>query len=269
MDFIQSIRENPCDVDLYLVYADYLQQQNDPRGQLILLDHMAQQDDQYIQQRTNFFQAHKQNFVGNLEFGAAEYYIQWFMGFIQSVELSHLSIDECYRILRKLVRLPSFQFVQTVEICGKKSILKACTIKHLHHLVISLTTIKNLPAEMKQLTHLTHLKTSVCTHLVNISPIANLTNLTSLDLRLSDVKDISALVNLTKLQKLNLECTKVDDISVLAHLTSLVELNLECTNITDLSPLAELTHLMKLNLSRVNFRDISCLNHLTHLEITK
>jgi len=41
--FLARIAKTPDDIDAYLVYADWLQQQGDPRGEFILLCHHAEQ----------------------------------------------------------------------------------------------------------------------------------------------------------------------------------------------------------------------------------
>jgi tRNA 2-thiouridine synthesizing protein E len=41
--FLERIAETPDDIDTYLVYADWLQQQHDPRGEFILLCHHTEQ----------------------------------------------------------------------------------------------------------------------------------------------------------------------------------------------------------------------------------
>ena len=72
----------------------------------------------------------------------------------------------------------------------------------------------------------------------DISPLANLTQLTVL--RLNDnwrIKDISALVNLTQLKVAHLDRNEIVDVSPLARLTKLESLDLRLNPITDYSPL--------------------------------
>src|SRR6516165_2796889 len=62
--------------------------------------------------------------------------------------------------------------------------------------------------------------------------------------------DLSPLARLTLLQTLNLTCWQLTDFSPLTKLTSLQTLDLsDCEQLTDLSPLARLTSLQTLDLS--------------------
>ncbi|MFT3942414.1 MAG: leucine-rich repeat domain-containing protein [Ancrocorticia sp.] len=85
--------------------------------------------------------------------------------------------------------------------------------------------------------------------IVDVSPLAGLTNLTSLDLGDNDVADVSPLAGLTNLTSLNLRGNDVDDVSPLASLTSLTTLNLSGNHIINASPLAALVNLTSLAFS--------------------
>jgi len=99
----------------------------------------------------------------------------------------------------------------------------------------------------------------------DISPLANLTSLTSLSLSDNQISDISPLANLTSLTELELGANQISDISPLAGLASLTELELGANQISDISPLANLTSLTSLNLWYNQISDISPLANLTSL----
>ena len=121
--------------------------------------------------------------------------------------------------------------------------------------------------DISGLAGLTHLTTLNLTDndIVDISGLVGLTHLTTLDLAVIDIVDISGLAGLTHLTTLNLESNDIVDISGLAGLTHLTTLNLESNDIVDISGLAGLTHLTTLNLARNDIVDISGLAGLTHL----
>lgn len=79
--------------------------------------------------------------------------------------------------------------------------------------------------------------------LTDLTPLANLTNLRSLDLSQNRISDLTPLANLTNLTTLNLSANKITDISPLANLTKLTTLNLTSNAISDWSPMANLTKL--------------------------
>jgi len=100
----------------------------------------------------------------------------------------------------------------------------------------------------------------------DISPLAGLTNLTTLWLDHCPVSDISPLSGLTNLTFLDIGTTEVRDLSPLAGLTNLVELHAIGNQITDITPLAGLTNLDYLDLFANDYIvDISALAGLTDL----
>jgi len=115
------------------------------------------------------------------------------------------------------------------------------------------------------------------TFTLDLSPLANLTNLQGLDLGLwnSSVLDISPLANLKKLQGLTLPLVESGDLSPLTELTALTSLSIsdgrkEDAVPYDLSPLSALTELTYLSIGGGHFGefyDLSPLANLTRLEI--
>ena len=66
----------------------------------------------------------------------------------------------------------------------------------------------------------------------DVTPLAGLTNLTSLALISTEVSDVTPLAGLTSLKRLNLEHTEVSDVTPLTGLTSLLELKLGNTHVS-------------------------------------
>ena len=99
----------------------------------------------------------------------------------------------------------------------------------------------------------------------DISVLANLTNLISLGLSQNSISDISVLSNLTNLEILYLWGNSISDISVLSNLTNLTKLYLDRNSISSISPLSNLTNLTYLYLSQNSISDISVLSNLTNL----
>jgi Leucine-rich repeat (LRR) protein len=102
--------------------------------------------------------------------------------------------------------------------------------------------------------------------LTHIPPqLATLTDLKSLMLSQTQVRNITPLSALTGLQDLRLDNTRVNDLTPLAALTSLQTLLLSQTDVTDIAPLAALTGLQTLTLSQTQVSDIAPLAALTGL----
>ncbi len=102
---------------------------------------------------------------------------------------------------------------------------------------------------------------------VDISPVANLTNLQSLQMAGVVIDDLTALAGLKQLVSLTLfNGGQPLDLSPLAGLTNLQSLTLRNNQITDLSPLSGLTNLLYLDLEGNQITDVRPLANLTGLE---
>ena len=99
----------------------------------------------------------------------------------------------------------------------------------------------------------------------DLSPLAGLYQLTSLDLDNNSISDISPLAGLTNLTRLYLSDNSITDISPLAGLYQLTTLWIHSNSITDLSPLGGLTNLTWLDLRSNSITDISPLAGLYQL----
>ena len=99
----------------------------------------------------------------------------------------------------------------------------------------------------------------------DLSPLAGLTNLTSLYLWGNEISDISPLSDLTNLTNLHLSGSSISNLSPLSGLTNLTYLGLDSNSINDLSPLSGLTNLTNLSLSSNSINDLSPLSGLTNL----
>ncbi len=99
----------------------------------------------------------------------------------------------------------------------------------------------------------------------DLSPLAGLYQLTSLDLDNNSISDISPLAGLTNLTRLYLSDNSITDISPLAGLYQLTTLWIHSNSITDLSPLGGLTNLTWLDLRSNSITDLSPLAGLYQL----
>ena len=99
----------------------------------------------------------------------------------------------------------------------------------------------------------------------DLSPLAGLTQLTSLHLPNNSILDISAVANLPHLTWLNLWGNSVSDISAVAGLTNLKDLYLGGNNISDISPLAANTGLGSGDTVNVQSNPLSYQSIHTHI----
>ena len=115
-------------------------------------------------------------------------------------------------------------------------------------------------------TNLSRLKIDYDAAISDLSPLAGLINLKSIEMFDTSVSDLSPLAELIKLERMDFEHAYISDLSPLVGLTGLKVLDFSANDISDISPLARLTELTRLNLSFNDISDISPLAGLTNLK---
>jgi hypothetical protein len=123
-------------------------------------------------------------------------------------------------------------------------------------------------APLATLTQLTEL--SLCLPgLVNITALSEMTKLTKLSLQKMSVIDLTPLISLKGLSELSLfQCGEIVIISPLETLTELTHLYLSfCSRVVNIAPLSGLINLRVLGLGRTRVRDIAPLKHLNLLTV--
>ena len=99
-----------------------------------------------------------------------------------------------------------------------------------------------------------------------ISALAGLTFLTTLDLRGNNISDVTPLAKLVNLEKLWLSENPITDISPLAGLTALRWLVIMDANVSNVVPMAKLVNLEQLLLAGNSITDFSPLSNLNNLQ---
>ena len=143
-----------------------------------------------------------------------------------------------------------------------------------------LEDLSTLEAQDRQIMDLTGLEHAVNLRVLNlnndwdsetpnqisdITSLANLTQLTGLELDYNQISDITSLANLTQLETLYLSSNQLSDIASLANLTQLEILSLNGNQLSDIASLANLTQLETLYLGSNQLSDIALLANLTQL----
>jgi len=99
----------------------------------------------------------------------------------------------------------------------------------------------------------------------DLKPIAQLSNLTTLDLRGSKISDLKPIAQLSNLTTLYLGGTMVSDLKPIAQLSNLTTLDLGRSKISDLGPIAQLSNLTTLYLGRSKISDLGPIAQLSNL----
>ena len=137
--------------------------------------------------------------------------------------------------------------------------------------VASLTALTITSKDIHSLAGLEHLTILQRLHLyytnqiVDLTPLASLTNLTSLDLGKNQIVDLTPLASLKNLTYLGLWQNQITDLTPLASLTNLTSLHLSGNQVTDLTLLTSLTNLTLLRLGSNQITDLTPLASLTNL----
>jgi len=127
-DFETAILENPDDDAPYLVYADWLMAQGDPRGELIVMQHDA--DEAEGKRKTALrkaaaahFEAHAATFLGPLQaFTNGTYKAVWRYGYVRRLELQWNDngrwphTKQAFDELTAVLRHPSYEFIIELQL---------------------------------------------------------------------------------------------------------------------------------------------------------
>jgi uncharacterized protein (TIGR02996 family) len=126
--FEEAILENPDDDAPYLVYADYLMAQGDPRGELIVMQHDADEADgarkTTLRRAANaHLDKHAALFLGPLAaFRSGTYKLVWRYGYVRRLELQWNDnghwphTKHAFEELTAVLRHASFQFVVDLQL---------------------------------------------------------------------------------------------------------------------------------------------------------
>ena len=115
-----QIAEDPNDAARYLVYADWLQTQNDARGLLITLQH-AMTDTAREAAAQAFLDEHRHSLLGRLdpfvrERDLTSVDLDWFMGFIRRARIGGVNAKLLVDAVAALVETPSSMFMQELVV---------------------------------------------------------------------------------------------------------------------------------------------------------
>ncbi len=113
---------------------------------------------------------------------------------------------------------------------------------------------------LSELIHLEHL--NVEGENLDLIPLKNLTNLTSLHIVFSGVSDLSPLENLTNITYLNLFHNDISDISVLRNMVHLTYLEIGLNPVNDINVLDELPELTHISVEVSNLTEEQLIDHL-------
>lgn len=105
--------------------------------------------------------------------------------------------------------------------------------------------------------------------IVDLRPIAGLTNIKEITLHHTQVKDLSPLAGLINLKRLMITNSYITDLSPLSGLSNLEHLDLNKNQIVDLSPLSGLSKLKNLNLTFNQITDLQPLAGLSNLQFLR
>lgn len=126
-ELVRAILENPDDDSAYLVYADWLMAQSDPRGELIVLQHDADESDRSRKKALKraakeLLDKHAQHFLGPLaEFKQGTFDITWRYGFARKLTLDWNSArrrkeNDALDLVAEILQHPSFAFAIEMQI---------------------------------------------------------------------------------------------------------------------------------------------------------
>lgn len=121
-----AIFANLDNTDAYLVYADWLQRQGDPRGELIALQHAAMQASgeeasKLKKQVSKYIKSHQDALLGDLAdaLDEEELTVEWHLGFIRVARVGQKDYDserDIAELVKELIAHPSAKFLSALTI---------------------------------------------------------------------------------------------------------------------------------------------------------
>lgn len=165
--------------------------------------------------------------------------------------ITDLSGMEAFTALQKL-RVP-YNNIQDVSALQPLADLEYLIVSDNHGLDLS---------SVAQLSQLGRLEANRIGPLTDISPLASMTSLSTLDLGFNGLSDVTPLGSLTQLEWLYLGGNAITDVSALSGLTGLTQLYLEDNKVSDITPLTTLSRLHYLSLDNNRISDVSALQDI-------
>ena len=177
---------------------------------------------------------------------------------LQILELRRLSLKDC-AVLQRLPSLRQLTFAHT-RVLNSECLAVPPSVERLELREAKLDDISGLLAQ-GGVVHL-----SLPAHVTDITPVAAITTLESLDLRGTRVADLSPLSNLVNLKRLLLSgASGVRDGAPLKRLVALEHLDLTSTGLEDVKWAKRLVRLETLLLGETNVKDLRALKRLEAL----
>lgn len=126
VDDLSFIEDDPDDVERFLVAADLLQTQGDPRGEFAAIQYALSQhpDDERLTAREGeLLEAHRKAWLGPFAgMGSRKLHAGWRLGWIDEVTLHIATMREAKERLDELLELPTARFMRRLTIEVKEDI---------------------------------------------------------------------------------------------------------------------------------------------------
>ncbi len=242
-----AIVANPGDPNSFAVYGDWLQQQNDPQGELIALMHAELSDASMAPRVERAIQSYEQY----LEIGRV--HVSWHMGFIE--EIHDLDADWRRLVTGRPCRFArGLSFTDSIaKTLSREDLRLLAELGNLERLSLRFTKVSEFSAlgPLRQLRDL-RLDHSAVSDLETIAALPSLEQLGMWDTNITDLRALAGAKNLHTLHTGHSQLRLLDP---LAELPALVELDIRFTQVQDLSPLHRLTTLRRLLLDNTPVDD--------------
>jgi uncharacterized protein (TIGR02996 family) len=288
------ILEDPDDRTRYAVYADWLQDTGDPRGELIATQISAEEHEAHKEAADELLAEYEQRMrwrVPVLNEKESDGLLPtkpftWRWGFVDQMAVSNVHVPHLDALFDEpellVMRELEFRSTTCEDLTPVTKLRALRKVDVTHNLVTDLTPLASLVElralrcwgetlrEVPDLSPLTNLKTlDLCSTRVNdLSRLGVLENLTELLLAETNLRDVTTFPELPRLKGLSLRKTIVKDLSGLASKAPNLEvIALGNTLVSDVSQFTAMSSLKSLGLNATRVTDISPLQEMTNLEV--
>lgn len=202
---IAAIEDDPEDIENYRVYADWLESNGQPRGQLIAMELLRERLTdrsklEYLRRKISaYFHEHRAAFLAGLDHWGEQTYdtghanLRWRYGFIHTAQVGVWNQPNDTVRLRELIAAPSGRFLVGVALDAKSSpALLAALRAHVPASLRQLTTRSmdlDLSDAWPDLVRLTHLGLHAPGVILGTIDLPNLVSATVTDSHLRELRD--------------------------------------------------------------------------------
>lgn len=184
------------------------------------------------------------------------------MNLLPSLQELIMSYCKSVHNLEFVQRMPSLKKLY-IDSCSAEDLSPLGCLKNVEDLDLIYLPISSLNP-LRNFLKLGRLSCFGCAKIVDLSPLAPIVRLKSLNIGRTGATDIQPLQNLVNLELLHMMETSVSNISALRTCLKLESIDIRSTEVSDVSPIEDIPGLQTLFIEKTKVKDLTCLRDHGH-----